>query len=73
MVEGFETKLQKVNVQDEQSRGFASMKTSREVIVHTFMHHTLSAQWAVYTIYRYLGQKYLFVSANDVAVMDSKI
>lgn len=49
------------------------MKTSRQVIVHTFMQYALSVQWTVHTIYRYLGQKYLFMSANDVGLMDSKI
>jgi len=37
------------------------------------MQYALPVHWTVYTLYRYLGQKYLFVSANDVGLMESKI
>lgn len=48
------------------------MKTSRQVIVHTLTGCALSVHWTAYTICRYLNQKYLFMSANYVGLMDSK-
>lgn len=63
MVKSFETKVQ---LTYKMSRAEVCKYKDQQNHGSHFHANALAVSWIVYTVYRYLGQKYLFMSPNDV-------